>query len=122
MIKISVIFLSLLLTGCQKEKHGYMILKNVIGLSKNALYKQYGQAVVAHPLDPQVIFYYESSDTNFYNRKLSWLRLEIKDGVVVKQQRGNNVEKLQIVPHKKPKLIQTKWVSELFDHIGSVSV
>ncbi|QEK38318.1 hypothetical protein [Candidatus Cytomitobacter primus] len=116
-----ILLLAFMLYGCE-TKHGFAIKENIKGMSESELYSKYGRSVVHHPLNNNVIFYFEYSDQIMKANKLHWIKVYLKDGYVHSYQRNITNSKLKMVPHIKPSLIKTKWVSELFDYIGSSSI
>ncbi len=119
---IFVFLISIFLIGCSSIKHGYIIKNNVVGMNKHDFFKKYGESVVKHPMNSNIIFYFESYEKSLLFRKSKWMKIEIKNDVISSVRNGQIEKKLKSVPHVKPNLIKTKWVSELFDYVGSASI
>lgn len=109
-----LICIALLLAGC--SRHGFMMNNSVLGMPESDLYERYGKSVIRHPIDDNVLFYFES-----HGKKLHWARIEIKGSKVSRYDCGFVNGRPKIAAHVKPALVKTKWISELFSYIGSAS-
>ena len=117
-----LLVVALLLCGCEQERHGFKVTQDIVGMSEYRLYSIYGQPVVVHPVNKNVIYYFYYTNNVRSKQKIHWYRVTFKNGYVVSMQDGVKVGRVKILKHRKPKLIRTQWVQEIFDHVGSASI